>query len=206
MANRVRRVMLCLLHLIARRAQSTACAAILPVFIFSQQATAQSGQHLLSAAYAEPTSRYAHGILGDEIEYGALILTYKDLSARTVIRLPQERVFEDTAPRIADVDGDGAVELAYIDRPHPAKTLRVWRFASGTLTEVTSLQSLTNHRTGERDSAGGLRNCGQGLEMIVANADWSRLVAETLKGSTLQTRDSGPHTNRADFARALVCT
>jgi hypothetical protein len=257
MANRVRRVMLCLLHLIARRAQSTACAAILPVFIFSQQATAQSGQHLLSAAYAEPTSRYAHGILGDEIEYGALILTYKDLSARTVIRLPQERVFEDTAPRIADVDGDelfeavtveshrdqgarlaiynaaglvaatpyigrpnrwlapvavadldgdGAVELAYIDRPHPAKILRVWRFASGTLTEVTSLQSLTNHRTGERDSAGGLRNCGQGLEMIVANADWSRLVAVTLKGSTLQTRDIGPHTNRADFARALVCT
>jgi hypothetical protein len=29
----------------------------------------------------------------------------------------------------ADLDGDGAMELAYVDRPHLARTLRVWRIA-----------------------------------------------------------------------------
>jgi hypothetical protein len=27
----------------------------------------------------------------------------------------------------ADLDGDGRVEIAYVDRPHLARTLRIWR-------------------------------------------------------------------------------
>jgi hypothetical protein len=219
-------------------------------------ASAVCAQTITAARYTEPTTRYAHAVLGDDIEHGALELTLAGTATRTLIRLPLERVFEDTEPRVVDVDGDGApevvvvethrdfgarlalytaagllvatpyigqrnrwlapvaiadldgdgeVELAYIDRPHLAKTLRVWRFAEGTLTEIASLDGLTNHRIGERDIAGGLRTCSAGPQMIVARADWQRLMAVTLDAGTLIARDIAPHTGRASFARALAC-
>jgi len=214
-------------------------------------------QTITAARYTEPTTRYAHAVLGDDVEYGALELTLSGTTTRTVIRLPVERVFEDTEPRVVDVDGDGApevvvveahrdfgarlavytatgllaatpyigtpnrwlapvaiadldgdgtVELGYIDRPHLARTLRVWRFAQGTLTQIVSLEGLTNHRIGERDIAGGLRDCGAGPEMIVARADWQRLMAVSFDAETLSARDIGPHVDRASFAAALGCS
>jgi hypothetical protein len=105
----------------------------------------------------------------------------------------------------ADLDGDGFVEIAYIDRPHLAKTLRVWRFQGGALHPVADLPGLTNHRIGEADIGGGIRDCGQGPEMITANADWSRVMATTLDDGELTTRDIGRHVNRSSFAVALAC-
>ena len=217
-------------------------------------ATTACAETIVSADYAAPTDRYAHGILGDAIEWGQLTIT-TDTGVRR-FTLPQDRVFEDVAPRLADVDadglpevivvetlasegaqlaiydetgkiaatphigrtnrwlapigvsdldGDGIIELAYIDRPHLAKTLRVWRFADGALEPVADLAGLTNHRIGERDIGGGMRDCGQGPEMITANADWSKVMATTLRAGQLQTRAIGTHANRSSFATALAC-
>lgn len=214
-------------------------------------ATAQ----IVSAEYADPTTRYPHAVLGDGIEHGSLRMTLRD--GRVLqLRLPQARVFEDTAPRLADLDGDGdaevivveshaqqgaqlsvydetgkiaatphigrrfrwlapigagdldgdgRVEIAYIDRPHLAKTLMVWRFEDNTLTLVAKQAGLTNHRIGERDIAGGIRDCGSGPEMITASGDWSRLMATRLEGGVLETRAIGAHEGRRSFRRALRC-
>lgn len=102
-----------------------------------------------------------------------------------------------------DLDGDGTVELAYVDRPHLAKTLRVWRYSSGTLEQIASQTGLTNHRIGDRDIAGGIRNCVGEPEMVVATADWSRLMAVTFQDGTLTSKDIGPHQNRSSFSRAM---
>jgi hypothetical protein len=252
-----RRLLLRYLRFALRRAQLTLCAVLAlsaPVVGVAQSAQPWLSEPLVSAIYIEPTSRYPHGVLGDEIEYGALELQY--LANRFVIRLPQSRVFEDTQPRmvdvdgdgfrevvvveshidkgarlavyngggliaatpyigqryrwlapitVADLDGDGVVELAYIDRPHLAKTLRVWRYSNSKLTEVATLKGLSNHRIGERDIAGGLRDCGTGPEMIVARADWRRLVAVTFDGTALSAREIGLHKGRQSFANALAC-
>ncbi len=218
---------------------------------------------ITKAEYTEPTRRYAHGVLGDDIEWGAIRLTVdkcagcaaRDLHEVT-IRLPETRVFEDVAPRLvdlegdgttyvlvvesdaskgarlalydangvvtatrfigrknrwlapigaADLDGDGHAEIAYIDRPHLVKALRVFRFRDGKLREVASLKGFTNNSIGERDIAGGMRTCAGAPEMIVATADWSRLQAVTLRGRTLAARDIGPHEGRESFAAALEC-
>jgi hypothetical protein len=210
---------------------------------------------IVSADYTQPTDRYAHGILGDAIEFGGLTLAVSD-GQRITITLPLSRVFEDVAPRLADVDadgdkevvvvethrdqgaqlaiydetgkiastphigrsnrwlapigaadldGDGFVEIAYIDRPHLAKTLRVWRFKDNALTHVVDLAGLTNHRIGERDIGGGLRNCENGPEMITASADWQRIMAITFKDDTLTAKDIGKHTGRASLNSALTC-
>ena len=197
---------------------------------------------IVSADYAEPTTRYAHGILGDAVEWGALVMR-DETGRRLAVRLPERRVFEDTAPRLADVDGDGdaevvvvetdvtqgarlsiydetglvaanafigrpnrwlapagiadldgdgRVEIAYVDRPHLAKRLRLWRLENGTLTEIAALGGVTNHRIGDAQISGGLRDCGTGPELILLSADWSRIVAVTLPGPAL--RDLGPNT------------
>ena len=223
-----------------------------------------------SAEFAEPTLRYAHAVLGDDVEYGALILHRSNLKAGTAlrsnavlrrekitIRLPLTRVFEDLAPRLvdldddgapevmvvesdaqkgaqlaiydasgtkiaatphigtrfrwlapigaADLDGDGHIEVAYVDRPHLAKTLRIWRFREGALEQVASTPGLTNHRIGEDFITSGIRNCGQGPEIVTANANWSRIMVSTLEDGQIRTRDIGAFDPKTRLTAALAC-
>lgn len=217
-----------------------------------------------TAWYEAPTTRYPHGVLGDTTEAGALAVrtTAGDTCRTARIILPQDEVFEDLAPRLADVDGDGtvevvtvqsnarlgarlalfglspdgtqlslyaatpnigrrnrwlapigiadldgdgAIEIAYIDRPHLARTLRVWRVADGALTQVAALEGLTNHRIGEDFISSGLRDCGTGPEILTADAAWSRLMSTRLtQGGHLETRSLGPW-SQAALADALAC-
>ncbi len=66
----------------------------------------------LTARYTDPTTRYAHGILGDKIEAGGLLVV-KD-GKRYYYPLDEQYVFEDLQPRLADVDGDGQLEFVTI--------------------------------------------------------------------------------------------
>ena len=104
----------------------------------------------------------------------------------------------------ADLDGDGHIEIAYIDRPHLAKTLRVWRFVDGALADVTSLAGLTNHRIGEDFISSGIRDCGAGPEMITADARWQNLQVTRLADERLTTE---PLTrfSQAALREALDC-
>lgn len=76
-------------------------------------ASARNCSGIARAWYSEPTSRYRHGALGDTIEGGAL--TARLAGGRTtVLKLPESEVFEDIAPRIVDLDGDGKCEITTI--------------------------------------------------------------------------------------------
>jgi hypothetical protein len=218
-------------------------------------ASPAAAQGVAGASYAAPTDRYDHGILGDAVEWGRLDLTGED--GRSVrIDLPPDRVFEDTAPRLADLDGDGAaeviavesdlalgarlsvygmggliaatpfygrpyrwlaplgaadldgdgrVEIALVDRPHLARILRVLRLEDGKLREIAELGGLTNHRIGESDIGGGIRDCGQGAEIVLADADWRQVMAVRLADGALSARALGPYRGRSSFAQALDC-
>jgi len=232
-------------------------------FAATSAATAGSTAQVISAKFSEPTTRYAHGILGDAVEWGALTLVIDGCPTQSgtcrksvTYRLPESRVFEDIEARLtdvdgdglsevvviethvnrgaslavygaqgklaatphigtsnrwlapvgaADLDGDGLVELAYVDRPHLAKVLRVWRWQGGGLRHVADLPGVTNHRIGEDYISGGIRNCGHAPEMIVASANWQRLMAVTLKGGKLHAADIGAHKGRGSFRTALGC-
>ncbi|MEP5758307.1 MAG: VCBS repeat-containing protein [Litoreibacter sp.] len=106
----------------------------------------------------------------------------------------------------ADLDADGYIEVAYIDRPHLTKMLRVWRFKDGTLTEISQQAGLTNHRIGETDIGGGIRHCENGPEIITATANWRHIVAtRILPTGQLETREIGQHTGRPSLNAALNC-
>lgn len=68
---------------------------------------------IVEAWYSEPTTRYAHAVLGDGIEAGALRVKNNRGEIYT-FRLPSTEVFEDIAPRLADLDRDGRTEVITI--------------------------------------------------------------------------------------------
>ena len=105
----------------------------------------------------------------------------------------------------ADLDGDGVIEIAYVDRPHLAKTLRIWRYQDRTLTEVAAHRGVTNHRIGEDFISGGIRDCGDGPEMIVATGNWSEIVAVRFDGKVVTTRTVSPRARPREFEKALAC-
>ena len=105
----------------------------------------------------------------------------------------------------ADLDGDGHIEYAYIDRPHLAQTIRIWRLQDGALHLVNELPGVTNHRIGEDNIAGGIRDCGNGPEMIVADANWRNILAVRLSATGFTTQTLGRHAGRQSFRRAMNC-
>ena len=243
------------------RLASTALSVALA--LLAGAASATPPDVIIEARFGEPTGRYAHGVLGDAIEWGSLHLTVDKchgcegtMIEQITIRLPESRVFEDIAPRIwqidaddtskvvvvesdqtrgarlsvydetgfvtatpfigtrnrwlapigvADFDGDGWMEVGYIDRPHLAKTLRLWRYVDGELTEIANLAGLSNHRIGEDFISGGVRDCGTGPEMIVASGDWREVVAVRYEDGALIPEVVGPFTGPASFTDALGC-
>jgi hypothetical protein len=104
----------------------------------------------------------------------------------------------------ADFDGDGRIELAFVDRPHLAKTLRVFEWNGAGLVLDAELGGLTNHRIGENFISGGVRDCGAGLEMVTADSDWSDLMVTRMDSGTLAARSLGVFTPER-LAAALDC-
>ncbi len=106
---------------------------------------------------------------------------------------------------VADLDQGGQIELAFIDRPHLAKTLRVFRYSDQALHELASLPGLTNHRIGDDFIVGGVRDCGGDLKLITADSDWQRVMATELRLGQLHTQPIGTLKRIEDVNLALGC-
>ena len=73
-----------------------------------------TGAHDIARAWlAEPSDRYVHGVLGDKIEAGSVVIEARDGKQHSV-RLKTDAVFEDLEPRITDLDGDGHDEIIVV--------------------------------------------------------------------------------------------
>jgi hypothetical protein len=214
-----------------------------------------------SAEFTQPTTRYDHGVLGDAAEYGAMRVFVTDSAgkrgrAHTDIVLPPSRVFEDLAPRLADLDGDGAneiivvetdvtrgaslavydaygvvartpflgqthrwlapvgaadldgdgrVEIAYIETPHLGRVLKLVRLSGDDLVPVAQVDGLTNHRIGDAFIQGGIADCADGPVIVTADADWTQVMVTRFDGRTLTTEAVNPYTGPQSLDSATIC-
>ncbi|SLN31426.1 hypothetical protein AQS8620_01019 [Aquimixticola soesokkakensis] len=238
-----------------RRAQAglvAACCAL---------AAPACAEGITAARYVEPTTAYGHGALKGG-EYAALSLS---IDGRTHFIRYATAVFEDTAPRlvdldgdgrleavsvvstaaqgariqifaevdgapapvlassaagqgyrwfaiaaIADLDGDGRMEIAYVDRPHLAKTLRIaevsrtgelWR-----LTAEAEIAGLTNHHLKSALIEGGLRACEGAMPAVVlADDTWARRITVAWDGSAYTAQDAGEYAGAQSLAQLQSC-
>ena len=92
---------------------------------------------------------------------------------------------------IADLDGDGRVEIAYVETPHIGGTLRVWRLEDGALRQIASTWGYSNHRIGQAFIPGGLADCPEGPAIVTADSSWrvARVTVLTEDGA-LDSRDA----------------
>lgn len=104
-----------------------------------------------------------------------------------------------------DFDGDGQIEIAYVDRPHLAKELVFLRLRGRTLTEIARLRGVTNHRIGDNHISGGVAHCNGQDSLIVAKADWSGMVAVRLGPDGPLATDLQRKASAKNFAAALTC-
>jgi len=96
-------------------------------------ATVKTGD-IRQAWFARPTPRYAHGVLGDAIEAGSLVVVTSS-GDRLEAVLPIDQVFEDITPRIADLDGDGTNEVIAIrSSKHGGAAVVIFGLAESVLT------------------------------------------------------------------------
>ena len=246
-------------------ADAVACRALPqpPAALGESLVSNQDAKADVNRAYFDgATSIYNHGVLGDAIEATHLHVVGPENAASCGVEIAagEDHVFEDTAPRLTDldgdgrsevivvrtsltqgaqlavygmrngalallattpyigqthrwlapigagdIDGDGRTEFAYIDRPHLARVMRVWRFDGIHLTEAYQIAGLTNHRIGDTTISGGFRTCNGVSEVVTATADWSRLLATRISSGKALMRDLGPNTGAEAFVAALDC-
>ncbi len=228
---------------------------------------------IVEATYSEPTSAYPHGVLGDDEEWerleivvrrergteGGLFHGYVNVTYH-IDALP-ETVYEDIAPRLwdvtgdgkpevvvveshqtkgarlliielqedgnleyltatpyigqrfrwlapvgaADFDGDGFIEIAFVDRPHLAKVLKVWRYTPELFSQVATLQGVSNHRIGEDFITGGVRDCGAGPEMVIVDGSWQQIFAARLSLTAFTAQPIAPFSGPASVEQVLAC-
>lgn len=93
-------------------ATSSATGMVSDTAFLPENLIARDAASDITARYTDPTTRYTHGILGDGIEGGGLLVV--KAGKRYYYKLDERFVFEDLQPRIADVDKDGQPEFVTI--------------------------------------------------------------------------------------------
>ncbi len=97
------------------------------------------GSHDIARVWlAGPTDRYHHGVLGDELEASRLeVETSGGMSLQ--LTLPENRVFEDLEPRLADLNGDIRDEIIVVESDTASgASLAVYGVADGRLEKIAA--------------------------------------------------------------------
>ena len=209
----------------------------------------------IAARLSHATDRYDHDVLGGIPPWGVLEVDARACGAcrhgteGASVTLPKDMVFEDVAPRLWDVtgdgrpeivvvethiakgarlavwsysdigadlsrlaetgfigtrhrwlapvgagdfDGDGRIEIAYVDRPHLARELVFVRLEGGRLREIARAPGFSAHRIGDTTITAAVRICSDDrAEVLLPDADWTRILAVSMSEGRINVRDLG---------------
>ncbi|MDM7932201.1 VCBS repeat-containing protein [Tabrizicola sp.] len=222
------------------------------------------------AEFANITDRYPHNIMGGLHAHTDLIVDLQAclgcdaLPDRLAIRLPDNLVFEDFAPRLvdmdndgrneivvvesdqqkgarlalwevimdqgkaklvrgaatefigtrfrwlapigaADFDGDGAIEFAYVEKPHLDRILRLVRRDGSRLRQVAKVNGVTNHAIGQEDVQSRIEICKDGPQIIALEPGGRRMLAIRFDLRSAEVTDIGEAPARHQIGDGQYC-
>jgi len=220
----------------------------------------------VAAHFSQPTQRYPHNIMGALSAHIRLEVQVADCKTcpqhpRALgVTLPDALVFEDFAPRLVDLNGDGVQEIlvvesdqhrgarlalweidqgqlvrgastdfigtrfrwlapvgvadfegkgtrwvAYVEKPHLDKVLRLVRRQGDRLVPVDAIHQVTNHVIGQASVQSRIEVCPEGPVMVMLSGDAKRVVAVRWGRPSHSVRDLGPSLDRQLPAQVLAC-
>lgn len=232
---------------------SASCALALALTGAPARVAAQDQQlpQPIRAEYANPTDRYPHNIMGNLAAHTDLIVALapcadcRDWPATLAIRLPETLVFEDFAPRLldldgdgrseivvvesdqakgsrlavwtvtlagetpklvrgattdfigtrfrwlapigaADFDGDGTIDLAYVEKPHLDKILHIVRPEGTRLERMASVKGVTNHAIGQEEVQSRIELCAGVPTIFALDGTGETILSIQMKNGTAQ--------------------
>jgi hypothetical protein len=109
--------------------------------LMDEKAVSISKDSSILATYFNPVTRYKHGILGDAVEAGSLVVYIN--KKYLVFNLGELYVYEDIVPRLVDVDKDGLPEVICI-RSHLEKGagIVIYKIAKDSISEFAVVSEI----------------------------------------------------------------
>lgn len=225
----------------------------------------------VTATYASPTDRYPHNIMGSLAAHTDLVVALQpcrdcaETGETIAVRLPENLVFEDFAPRLfdlnldgrpeivvvesdqdkgarlavwevasgdgaprlvraattdfigrrfrwlapigaADFDGDGSLELAYVETPHLGKTLRIVKRDGPRLREIAAVKGVTNHAIGQETVHSRIESCAGTPVIVALDANGGQIVSIRMMGGQVRLAIEGPAKEQDHLDDAPICT
>ena len=96
----------------------------------------------------------------------------------------------------ADFDRDGTIEIAYVEKPHLDRVLRLVRLDGNRLANVASMAGVTNHAIGQEQVESLVRTCDGVPEIIALSADGQHVLTIVWDARGLTARRIGQATDR----------
>lgn len=108
---------------------------------------------------------------------------------------------------IGDYNKDGRPDIAFVDRPHLARTLRIFTYRNGSLEQIAAGRGVTNHAIGDETIWGGTRTCKGRDELVLKSLSSGTFVALWINPTTqtLTARDLKIRATPNTFSQAITC-
>lgn len=105
----------------------------------------------------------------------------------------------------ADFTGDSVPDIAYVEKPHRDKILRLVTLKGNELVEIASLDGVTNHSVGDETVTGGIRDCAGRNEVVALSADRAHVLVIQFERGNLVGRKLESQPTASTIAAALDC-
>ncbi len=105
----------------------------------------------------------------------------------------------------ADFDGDGAIELAYVEKPHLDKVLHIVRPEGKALKHIASVAGVTNHAIGQEEVQSRIEVCAGVPTIFALDASGERIVSFEMNGKAAKVTPLGKAQNSTRLDAGPLC-
>ena len=105
----------------------------------------------------------------------------------------------------SDFDGDGAIEIAYVEKPHLDKILRIVRVEGKRLKPIASVAGVTNHAIGQKEVQSRIEVCSGAPTIFALNQTGEMILSIRMTGGAAKVTTLGKAETRMHLDSGTLC-